>query len=146
MEYFQKNFLTAEGRLNRWKYFKLLLILTLIELVAVIIVSVVFSDEFGNLSSSEENLLNIIAGAALLPTYFLDVRRLHDFNQDDTLAKISAALSFYFIFFIENPENFIFMSALDRVVCIATFVLGMYILFKPGTRGENQYGADPLEG
>lgn len=104
----------------------------------------IFSDEFWNLTSVGETLTNIIAIAALLPTYFLDVRRLHDFNQDDTLAKISAALSFYFIFFIENPENFIFMSALDRVVCLATFVLAMYILFKPGTRGENQYGADPL--
>ena len=144
MEYFQKNFLTAEGRLNRWKYFKLLLILSLIELVAVVILFMIFSDEFWNLTSVGETLTNIIAVAALLPTYFLDVRRLHDFNQDDTLAKISAALTFYTTIFIDF-ENLIFMSALDRVVGVATFVLAMYILFKPGTRGENQYGADPLE-
>ena len=142
MEYFQKNFLTAEGRLNRWKYFKLVLILGVIQLAMLLTIELIFSDEWGNVSPFIENLITVISVAVLLPYYFLTVQRVHDFNQDDTLAKFDAAISFYLIVF--TPEEPLLWSTQDFIICFVGAVLSLYILFKPGTRGENQYGADPL--
>ena len=142
MEYFKRNFLTAEGRLNRWKYFKLMFLLGLLAGVASFITGLFFSNAIGTLTPTGEKISVIVTLAFLAPSYFLMTRRLHDIGKDNFWAKINIAIALYYIIFTDIDINSI--SMFDSILSFISAIIGLYILFKKGTDGYNQYGSDPL--
>ena len=138
----EEMFLNQSGRLNRLRYFKRVMAIFLVSLVAMLPVTIIFGDDFGNLSSFGNILVTLINLAILIPFYCLDVRRLHDMDKDETLAKVSLAIGIS-VAIIPVDDIFSVPTPLMIVYLIGT-VLGLYMLFSPGTKGENQYGADPL--
>ena len=138
----QEMFLKNTGRLNRLRYFKRSLVVMLVAFVINFILFAIFSDEQG-IPTSFGNLATTVVGiVALVPMYCLDVRRLQDLDKDDTIAKIVLALGLGTLFIPE--EDFYSPSALEIIVCSAQIIIGLYLLFAPGTKGENKYGPDPL--
>lgn len=137
----QEQFLKTEGRLNRLRYLKRNLVLLLVWLLTGMLIVLIFGDDMGNLSSTGNILSSFIGGAMLVPYYCLDVRRLHDMDKDSTLAKISLVLCFAMLFIDDDPFN---PSAIGIILSLVVCIIALYLLFVPGTKGANKYGADPL--
>ncbi len=137
-----ETFLSMEGRLNRLRYFKRLLVVGIAQMALVVFIAILFADMFGNISTFGSILMNIIFVAGTAITYTLDVRRLHDMDKSDLLAKVSAVAMLYIGLADIDMFN---VTIFDCVVYFALTVIGLYLMFNPGTRGENQYGSDPLE-
>lgn len=137
-------FLKRDGRLNRLRYFKRIVAVYLIFIVVSFPAMMIFSDDWGNLSSFGELLVTAINLASLFPLYCLDVRRLHDMDKDETLAKISFGLGVIGAFVASNSDPFD-LSPTATIVYLVETVIALYLLFSPGTEGENKYGADPLK-
>lgn len=140
----QEMFLKTTGRLNRLRYFKRGLVVLLASLVVGIPALMIFSDEWGNLTSFGNLISVIINLATFIPMYCLAVRRLHDLDKDETLAKISLGLGVVGIIMGMSNDDFSSMSAVEMIVYGIDSVICLYILFAPGTKGENKYGPDPL--
>ena len=140
----EEMFLKRTGRLNRLRYFKRGIAVTLIAILAFVPVSVIFSDDWGNLSSFGELVVTAINLVSLIPMYCLDVRRLHDMDKDETLAKISLGLGVIGAVVSSNSDPFD-LSPTAIIVSLIQIVIALYLLFSPGTKGENKYGADPLQ-
>ena len=144
-ETIREMFLTSDGRLNRLRYFQRWISLTLVEFViwAAIYFSTV--DPWGEVSTTGLVLIELLTVAFLLPRYCLDVRRLQDLGQDATFAWFFVALNVLCVFGdvtgkIEDMLTFLIIAS------IAYFLLWLYVLLTPGTRGRNRFGEDPLEG
>lgn len=140
---FAENFLRRDGRLNRLRYFKRILLLSLVEIVIFIAIFIMNMNALGQLSSMGNITLKFFMAAALIPFFCLMVRRLHDCNRDEKLAYASLALNVLVIIttnysVLEEPTLF------ERVITALSAVIGIYALFCPGTKGDNQYGEDPL--
>lgn len=138
----EEMFLKTTGRLNRLRYFKRSVLLILITLLVSLPFAVVFSDSMGNLTAEGDIIAAVINLVMLFPSYCLDVRRLHDMDKDDTLAKINFVLGVAIIF-SGNGDPFE-LSTLEVIVSLLITVILIYMLFVPGTNGENKYGPDPL--
>lgn len=138
----EEMFFKQSGRLNRLRYFKRVLVIFLVSLVAMLPVTIIFGDDFGNLSTFGNVLVTLINLAILIPFYCLDVRRLHDMDKDETLAKVSLIIGIIAALFQIDDIYSVPMPLL--IVYLVGTVLGLYMLLSPGTKGENQYGADPL--
>ena len=135
-----EKFLKREGRLNRWLYLKLNLVLIIVMFVLTCIATAIFMDYTTYEVSTAGNVAFLIISLIIfVPSYCLTVRRLHDMDRDELLAKlyIAGATTSCFLNFILNYE---FMP-LEIVIVL----LGIYILLVPGTPGTNRYGADPLK-
>lgn len=143
MDKLKEIYLTDTGRFNRLKYFKYLMLIAIVQAIAIGVSDAIFSDGYDSLTPSGGSFLNLIAAALLIPNYFIDVKRLQDFGQDSFLAKVSVALSVYSLFFIEDLYEL--WGLFDYLVVIVNNIYALYILFKPGDVGENQYGPDPLQ-
>ena len=107
---------------------------------------------FGGLSALDANNLGGMWGALLLiiPFYLalvwvqicLTVKRLHDLNKSGWWLVGAMAVSFV-------AGAITGMGDIMALVAIALNVLllvyGLWLLFWPGTVGDNQYGPDPLD-
>ena len=153
---FVENFLKRDGRLNRWRYFKRLLALFLIsELVLIVagtIVMIIFyvlmpDASFWNNDAELKNYAIIFAqGVCFLmtPAYFcLMVRRLHDLNKGEVIAYWLTAVSCANILGLDLGQRE--DSILETILQIINLGFTIYLLFFRGTKGNNQYGSDPLE-
>lgn len=129
------------GRLNRLRYLKRCLVVALFELVLLGLAYMLFSNEWGLLSSFGSIVVTFLLVAGQVPYYCLNVRRLHDLNKDETLAYILLGLGI--VGAISSSDMFS-MSAFETVAYSVETIAGLYLLFFPGTHGENKYGADPL--
>lgn len=131
-------FFKREGRLNRLRYFKRNLVIGLASAVIMFVISLIFGDDVGNLTTTGNIIFFIVMMLMLVPSYCLAVRRLHDMDRDELLAKlyIGGSAASYFLSFVLKQD---FMP-LSVVLVIVAF----YILLVPGTSGTNKYGADPL--
>ena len=138
----QEMFLKTTGRLNRLRYFKRIMVITLISLVINCFIVMIFSDAWGNPTSLGDKLTSIVGIITLIPGYCLDVRRLQDLDQNDLLAKISFVLGV--ITSLISIDDIYSLSKSEIIVCLSCTVIGLYMLFVPGTKGENKYGPDPL--
>ena len=122
-------FLTGKSRLNRLRYFKRVMVLViLINLLNLPL-------EFMGIDVNNPPLaicvyVVINFSLFLLIGYRLDVRRLHDSGKGKTLAAVSV---------IVNVG-----SIMSQYVLLAAILLSLYILFVPGSKGDNEYGPDPL--
>ena len=138
----KEQFLKTEGRLNRLRYLKRNLVLLLVWLLSNVLIALIFGDYMGNLSRTGTGLVSVISVVMLFPTYCLDVRRLHDMDKDSTIAKICFVLSLVAIFIADDdPFN---PSSMGLILSLVFCLIALYMLFVPGTKGANKYGADPL--
>ena len=138
----QEMFIKTTGRLNRLRYFKRVMVVTVATLAIGFPFFMIFSDEWGNLTSFGNMITIIIGIIALFPMYCLDVRRLQDMDKDNTIAKISFVISAITV--IIAPDDVFTMDTSIAIVYLVNGAIGLYLLFSPGTKGENKYGPDPL--
>ena len=119
MEFFEQVF-TTNGRLNRLRYLKYQLLLTLVSALIGFVLGFVG----GFLSGDPDGVLVIVPTgiwsiAASIGGIMLSIRRLHDLNK-----------SGWFL--------------LLGLVPLVNVIFILYMWLAPGTVGVNQYGADPL--
>ncbi|MBR5913216.1 MAG: DUF805 domain-containing protein [Selenomonadaceae bacterium] len=131
-------FFKREGRLNRWRYFKRNVVLGIISSFIMVVIELFFGNINENISTTGNVLLFVAMMLILVPSYCLVVRRLHDMDRDELLAKvyIAGCAASYFLSFVLKYD---FMP-----LSVVMVIVALYILFVPGTYGTNKYGADPL--
>lgn len=133
----QDIFLRKSGRLNRLRYFKRSLVIGTAGIIVSLAIAAMFTNPWGNMSATGE-VLDVIASIFfLVPSYFLDVRRLQDMDQGPGLAIASVIISFIAI----SSQD----QSIIGVAGLAFMGIYLYLLFREGTHGTNQYGEDPLE-
>ena len=135
-----ENFLRRDGRLNRWRYFKramLLGVVTVALLIVLLIVAAVTASPQNNFA------VKIVLGFMLIPHFCLMVRRLHDMDKGETLAYVYSALQVVYVFIGDFGQGE--LSPIELVITVISTPIALYILFGSGTKGDNQYGSDPIE-
>ena len=138
MGYIIKNFFNSEGRLNRLKFLKLLVILIVTSFILIGLTMEIFPDE-------ESPYLNSLLGYSILISaavgmYFLESKRLHDLGYSEDLAKGSVMIHAN-CNFVKSYDEFA-ETLLSDITYIIFFGTLLFLLFKPGIQGENQYGAE----
>lgn len=128
---FYDTFLRKDGRLNRWRYFKRVIIIHII--FSIIQAPFYSSKSVKNISSELSLFLLALFGLYTYLLYCLDLRRLHDLNDSELIAFIPIILSILIAFEINTIP-----------MMVGAFAISMYLLFKRGTIGSNKYGEDPL--
>ena len=112
---------TTEGRLNRLRYLKYMLLLALIAGVSVFVMSSMATfltgDPTGFLVNAITAIWGLIAGVGNI---MLIIRRLHDLGKSGWFAVIAP-------------------------IPVVGTIFSIYLFFAPGQIGSNQYGADPLD-
>jgi len=114
-------FFSTKKRLNRLRYFKRTLALGLIFLGISLSLGMLSPDT----SAEEVSLVGlllylVIAAAILVSTIMLSIRRLHDINMSGWLVLLS-------------------------LIPFVDAIFQLFLLFKKGTDGDNDYGPDPLK-
>lgn len=142
-EGFEENFFKTEGRLNRLRYFKRVLVID----IFTAILSAILEGIAGE-GSSVEYLVTFIDIVTLPMLYTLDVRRLHDMGKSEAMAQQVLVLSA--VLYIAS--NFIEAYDVSSPWCMTLIAMSLlwcvyniYFLFAEGNRGSNSYGPDPLE-
>ena len=139
-ETLRQKFFTTTGRIDRMTYLKRNLILMLMAFVIFFAIEIL--GFIANLSPAGINVLeNIIMILILVPSFFLDVKRLHDLGKDSTLAKIFLGISLF-----STAYNWAFpviteITPVNIVTSIASLGFMFYLLFARGEDDTNQYGA-----
>ena len=133
--------LKTTGRLNRLRYFKRSMAVALIEMVIVGLAFMLFTNSFGELSGFGSVVVAAILIAGQVIYYCLNVRRLHDLDKDETLAYVLLGLGL--ISALSSSDVFS-MSAFETLSYCVECLGALYLLFAPGTHGDNKYGSDPL--
>lgn len=148
-------FFSTEGRLNRMRYFKRTLLVTVVGFVLWTLIFVIFSDGAGNTNSTGDFMINLVGIMILFPKYYLDVRRLKDIGKyfprtkeedctESLIKKVAAAYAIieFVMSIIINISDELAHHLTGVSVVIILFWLWMQ--FKPGTVGTNKFGEDPL--
>lgn len=124
------------SRLNRLRYFKRIMALNVIIILMLLVVP---------LSAIKLDCIYIIWRIRQ------DTRRLKDLGKGAVLAGIRAAcglaangLVWKFGDSWDETSKMVPSEVLCLVAFLAASVIGLYLLFAPGDKGPNQYGADPL--
>jgi len=140
--------LVPKGRLSRLQYFLYGIV------YALIYFAVLFGLGAGLGAAGKTQLQNIlVAVIATLMTYVffcLDAKRLHDLNWPAYLAAIMLSeplISTYLTLatgFAALADLSQILPVIDKVWSIGSGIAGLIMLFAPGNRGQNKYGADPL--
>ena len=142
-----ENFLKRDGRLNRWRYFKRIMLLAFVEMIILIVISVASVNMIGELSPRGLVTMNVFFVIWQLPLYCLMTRRLHDIGRDEKLAQVCFAINTALVIFFPqtNFSASAEQSPVELILMLVGSAIGLYALFCPGTKGTNQYGDDPLE-
>lgn len=144
-------FFSTGGRLNRLRYFKRQLVLGLSAGLFLGVAGLLLPAPLGRVAEQGVPLF------VCWPAYCLAVRRLHDMGREEGLAKAMIGCNLLAIlagiFF--DMEHVMLTGPSDPAtsgifygygaLSLLTLALGLFLLFKRGERGRNQYGADPLE-
>ena len=124
-------FFKSNGRLNRLRYFKRRIVLGVLLYVLIY------------LGYRVIGYYNTIGSLIfIIPTYFLNVRRLQDMNRGKALAVVYAILTSIMAFLDFTGVNIMLYVAL--ILATVVFMLSGYMLISPGTNGNNRYGASPV--
>ncbi|MBR1579919.1 MAG: DUF805 domain-containing protein [Selenomonadaceae bacterium] len=120
IEWFKQNIFTVEGRLNRLRYFKYTLLVSVVCGVLEVVLVWLASKLTG---SGEGILITVVYTLSSIPMFIgnamVTVRRCHDLNMSG---------------------GFVLLC----IIPIVNVLFGIYLLFAKGTVGWNKYGADPL--
>lgn len=116
-----KKIYSTDGRLNRLRYIRYMLLLAITAGVATFVTSSMATFLTGNPTGTLVNLITgiwaIVAGAGNI---MLMIRRLHDLGKSGWFSLIA-------------------------LVPLIGFIFSIYLFCAPGQVGYNEYGADPLE-
>ena len=140
-----ENFLRRDGRLNRWRYFKRIMLVGLVEFLIILVIFAMNMNALGQLSSAGGIAFKFLLAVGQIPLFCLMVRRLHDCGRDEKLAYLSLALNAFTIIVSDYNGALAEPSLFENIVAALTGVIGLYALFCPGTKGTNQYGEDPIK-
>lgn len=138
-----EKFFTKTGRLNRMTYLIRNLALLAVECFAIIVVGfvgvlgIVFLDSDPTWVEGSITSLMILA---LIPDYFLNVKRLHDLGKDDTLAKIFLGVGILMTAYDWAFPAISIVTPAPVVISIATLAFSVYLLFAKGEEHPNKYG------
>ena len=135
-------FFKSKGRLNRLRYFKRRVVLGILLYVFIYLGYRVLGYEYGQDNFYASTYNTIVSLLFIIPTYFLNVRRLQDMNRGKTLAVVYAILTSIMAFMDFTGVNYMLYIALTFVTIV--FMLSGYMLVVPGTQGKNRYGASPI--
>ena len=138
-----ENFFRQDGRLNRWRYFKRFMILNFVAIM-ILLIGLFFlndpaSDDF---TIIQKIYIDFITLLELIPQFCLMKRRLHDMDDDETIAVLMVSLH---IFNFANNHLDLVNDDIIFALGVIYFFCTIYILFGKGTIGKNKYGTDPLE-
>ena len=140
-ESLKEKFLTTTGRINRLTFFKRSIALAVINFLTIFLT--IFLIMLGTMSTTPPSWMNFlliaIMGALLIPQYCLNVKRLHDFGKDATLAKIFLFINFLTIIYNFNVSVDSEFIILDSAAFIIPWAFSLYLLFKKGNEGANEY-------
>ena len=140
----EEMFLKKDGRLNRLRYLKRMLAVFGARLATIVILWIILSDSWGNVSAGVEGLITIASLAYVYPEYCLTLRRLKDLNIKD----LKMALWFVGIEAMSIIAGTMTVSRRSErkmmFLGIAAIIMFIYMVVKQGTKGTNQYGPDPL--
>ena len=133
----------ADGRLNRLRYIKRILSLTILHSLLIVAVGFWLMHDKDSPPPEEIIYFNaIISFAALVPQFSWDVRRLHDLNKGAFLAVVDFLCSV--VIAIGNYFGADSMRPDQLVAGIVGVLILLYLMFVRGTQGTNEYGGDPL--
>lgn len=133
--------LKRTGRLNRLRYFKRTFSVNFIGTILVALLLALFTTSSGALTGFGRVVVTALLIVGELICYCLNVRRLHDLNHGETLAYVVLAIGI--VSDLMSPNIFV-ESTFNMLETFVDVSIGLYMLFCPGTHGENKYGADPL--
>lgn len=137
-----KMFFKSSGRLNRLRYFKRRIVLGVLLYVFIYLGYRVIGYEYGQNNVYASYYNTIVSLIFIIPTYFLNVRRLQDMNRGKMLAVVYAILTSIMAFLDFTGVNIMLYVAL--IFATVVFMLSGYMLISPGTNGNNRYGASPV--
>lgn len=129
MDNLKSMYLSDKGRLARLPYFLYALGLVVVMFVAIFILV---------------PILGLIGGLVaylifIYPFYCLMAKRLQDFDKPGKWAWGVIAVGLLgSVLSLSEP-----MMTIGSLVSLLQLILGLIILFMPGTKGSNQYGAEP---
>ena len=116
-----QKFFTTEGRLNLGRFFKYYIAVTIMGATATFVTSCMATLLTGDPNGTLVKMITVTwAVLATAGACMLMVRRLHDLNKNG---------AFFLVSFIP----------------VVGLIFMVYLFFKEGTAGYNQYGADPLQ-
>lgn len=129
-------FFSANGRINRLTYFVLILIINLVLSILLGILLGV-NDIISNVNSYF--FLTIILMSYLFVYSVIVIKRLHDIELAGSYLILKLFLEIALVLSVEFDKLglLIFLSG------VGTLAMSLYILFKSGTNGENEYGSSP---
>lgn len=142
-----KMFLKTHGRLNRWRYFKRVLVLGIALTMLLTLGWRLLGYEYGHVSTSAMVYNAIITLIFIVPKYCLNVRRLQDMNRGKFLAVVYAILTAVMAFMDFNVLELYQQNFLSYAILLMAFfslAISLYMLIAPGTLGKNRYGASPI--
>lgn len=116
-----KKIYSTDGRLNRWRYFKYMVLLALIAGTTTFVTSSMATFLTGDPNGTLVMLVTLIwAIAAGTGNVMLMIRRIHDLGKSGWFAILA-------------------------FVPVIGIVFSIYLFCAPGQEGWNEYGADPLQ-
>ncbi len=135
-------FFKSHGRLNRLRFLKRRAVLAFLLTMLISLGYRVMGYEFGQVTIYATVYNTIVSLIFVIPTYFLNVRRLQDMNKGKTIAVVYAILTSIMAFMDFTGMNYLLYVALVFVTIV--FMINGYLLVSPGTNGKNRYGASPI--
>lgn len=140
-----ENFFRRDGRLNRLRYFKRNVVLFVVELIILTVITTAGTNDLDEFSQGSLIVFKVVSIAVMIPFCCLMIRRLHDLNMSETLAYVSFALIVVSILMDGKDMLKTEPTLLEDVLNTVNFIISLYVLFWPGTNGDNRYGSDPLK-
>lgn len=135
-------FFKSHGRLNRLRFIKRRAVLAILLTMLLSLGYKVLGYEFGQVTTYATIYNTVISLIFVVPTYFLNVRRLQDMNKGKTIAVVYAILTSIMAFMDFTGMNYMIYVALTFATIV--FMINGYLLVSPGTNGKNRYGASPI--
>ncbi|MCP4395017.1 MAG: DUF805 domain-containing protein [Alphaproteobacteria bacterium] len=145
-ETFLQRFFSSHGRMNRQRFFTSILILMI---PAMILGGIGFvSGEQGEKAPALYTLINqIITLFLIYPTTIIMIKRFHDLGYSAVVGIVISIIGnigqVAIMFGLLSPSLFTILSFISFPFMVVAL---LFLLFKKGTVGENEYGQDPLGG
>jgi uncharacterized membrane protein YhaH (DUF805 family) len=133
---FSKKYFQFKGRASRKEYLFFLIFNSLLLFLMGVLINISSSNIFIITLAGVYKLISIF------PSISVTVRRVHDLNLSAWWCTILIVLFSMLIPFIKISTNIIALCALI-ILGISIFILSLFVIFKKGTDGVNDYGQPP---
>lgn len=133
---FSKKYFQFKGRASRKEYLSFLIFNSLLLFLMGVLINISSSNIFIITLAGVYKLISIF------PSISVTVRRVHDLNLSAWWCIILIVLFSMLIPFIKISANIIALCALI-ILGISIVILSLFVIFKKGTDGVNDYGQPP---